>query len=405
MQFVTSPERALGFLLPTAIALYASFQGVQAILVPDRIEAIDGAAKIADLAWLTTICAGTGVAGLIAVGAASDATRSQFGRRAPWLASLSLLAVAIAAALFLQNTVAGVALCYGALWFALNGFQAALLAVAPDRVPERLSGRASSLFAVAGPLGGLIGLNVAARISPGASYFVLFSFLAATTALFLALAREAPYPGPEAPERLTGRPRLAALSSFGSRDFALAFLFRVLMFSAQFAVNNYLLYILRDHIGEATLPGHDARAATGLLGGVRVAMTLAAIFIGHWIAERTSRRRVFAQFYAALMAVAMLAPVLWPTWDGMLVSAGLAGVAMGVYAVIDLTLMSRVLPNPLTAGRDLALLVMAGATAQFIAPAIAGVTIDRFGYGALFLASAWITIAAGGVVGLLRKVP
>ena len=41
---------------------------------------------------------------------------------------------------------------------------------------------------------------------------------------------------------------------------------------------------------------------------------------------------------------------------------------MGVYAVIDLTLMSRVLPNPHSPGRDLAMLVMAGATAQFIAP-------------------------------------
>ena len=135
------------------------------------------------------------------------------------------------------------------------------------------------------------------------------------------------------------------------------------------------------------MPGHDARGATGLLGGARVAMTLAAIFIGHAIAERTSRRRVFAQFYAALMALAMLAPCCGRPGTACCFRRASAGVAMGVYAVIDLTLMSRVLPNPLTAGRDLALLVMAGATAQFIAPAIAGVTIDRFGYGALFLAA------------------
>ena len=40
--------------------------------------------------------------------------------------------------------------------------------------------------------------------------------------------------------------------------------------------------------------------------------------------QRTSRRRVFAQGYAALMALAMLAPVLSPTWAGMLVFAGSA---------------------------------------------------------------------------------
>ena len=152
------------------------------------------------------------------------------------------------------------------------------------------------------------------------------------------------------------------------------------------------------------LPGHDARGATGLLGALRTMATLTAIFAGHHLAARTSRRRAFAQGYAALMALAMLAPVLSPTWAGMLVFAVLGGLAMGLYAAIDLALMSRVLPDPHTAGRDLALLVMAGAMAQFVAPTMASFLIGAFGYPSLFLASATITVAAGGVVGLLRSV-
>ena len=66
--------------------------------------------------------------------------------------------------------------------------------------------------------------------------------------------------------------------------------------------------------------------------------------------------------------------------------------------------MSRVLPNPHTAGRDLALLVMAGATAQFIAPTTANYLIGAYGYASLFLVSATITVAAGWVVGMLRNV-
>lgn len=399
---MTSPERALGFLLPAAIALYASFQGVQSILVPDRIESIDPLAKVADMAWLTVICAATGVAGLVVVGAASDATAGRFGRRAPWLAATAALSIVLAALLAQQRGVGGVALCYGLLWFALNGFQAALLAVAPDRVPERLRSRASSLFAIAGPIGALAGVNLAARLPASLGYLVLFGSLTAATTLFLVFAREAPFAAakPRAPMRL----RFAALESFASRDFTLAFTFRVLMFSAQFSINNYMLYALRDYVGEAALPGHDARGATGLIGGLRTLATLAAILVGHRLAERTSRRRAFAQGYAVLMALAMLAPVLSPTWAGMLVYAGLGGVAMGVYAVIDLTLMSRVLPNPQTAGRDLAMLVMAGATAQFIAPTLASVLIGASGYSSLFLVSATITVAAGWVVGLLRSV-
>ncbi len=400
---MTSPERALALLLPTAIALYASFQGVQAILVPDRVEAIDAAAKVAHMAWLTVICAGSGVAGLFAIGAASDATSSRFGRRAPWLAGMAGLSLILAALLSQQRSIGGVALFYGGLWFTLNGFQAALLAVAPDRVPARLSRRASSLFAVAAPIGGLIGVNVAAYLRPGLGYFALFACLATATSLFLAFAREAPFAAAK-PAHTPGRFRLQALTSFRSRDFALAFVFRLLMFAAQFAINNYLLYALRDYVGASALPGHDARGATGLFNAVRTFATLTAIFAGHHLAARTSRRRVFAQGYAVLMALAMLAPAVSATWGGMLVFAVLGGVAMGLYAVIDLTLMTRVLPNPMTAGRDLALLVMAAATAQFIAPTLASLLIGAFGYPALFLVSATITVAAGGVVGLLRGI-
>ncbi len=398
---MSSPERALALLLPTAVALYASFQGVQAILVPARVEALDAAAKVADLATMTTICAATGVAGLVVVGAASDATHGRFGRRAPWLAGMATLAIACATLLSRQASVAGVAIAYGMLWFALNGFQAALLAVAPDRVPERLSARASAVFAVAGPLGGLVGINLAAHLSPTAGYLALYGALATTTALFVTAAREPPV---ATPARARPHVGLAAFSSFRSRDFSLAFVFRLMMYSAQFSINNYLLYILQDYVGAAALPGHDPRAAAGLVGGLRTLATLSAIFIGHRLAGRTSKRRVFAQAYAALMALAMLLPVLWPTWPGMLAFAASGGLAMGTYAVIDLTLMSRVLPDPATAGRDLALLIMAGATAQFVAPALASFLIGAAGYPALFLVSATMTVAAGFVVGRLRGV-
>ena len=138
--------------------------------------------------------------------------------------------------------------------------------MAPDRVPERLRGRASSLFAVAGPIGGLVGVNLAARLPPALGYLALFGAFGAATLAFVVFAPEAPFAAVKAAKPAPGRFRFAALSSFGSRDFALAWGFRVLMFSAQFAINNYLLYILRDYIGEANLPGHDARAATGLVG-------------------------------------------------------------------------------------------------------------------------------------------
>ena len=65
--------RLLSLLVPTALALYANFQGVQQILIPSQVEAIDPAGKIANLALLTMLCSITGILGLTVGGAASDA--------------------------------------------------------------------------------------------------------------------------------------------------------------------------------------------------------------------------------------------------------------------------------------------------------------------------------------------
>ena len=404
----TSMTRLMSLLLPTALALYANFQGVQAILVPSQVEAIDPANKIANVAMLTMICAATGVLGLTAGGAASDATRGRWGRRAPWLAGMAALSALLTIALGLQSALVGIAICYGALWFALNCFQGALLAVTPDRVPDNRRSLASSIFGLAGPLGALLGVNLAALAPSAWGNAALALMLLGATTMFVVFAREAPWLNSSSvAAKLPGRRwrmSWALLASFASRDFSLAYVFRLLMFIAQFSINNYLLYILQDHIGTAQLPGGDARIAAGALNSLRTAATVAAIFCGFWLANRTERRKIFAQGYAVLMAAAMLIPVLDPTWNGMLMFGALGGVAMGLYSVIDLTLMSRVLPNPTSAGRDLALLVMAGASAQFVAPLFGGGFIRWLGYDSLFLAAAVVTIAAGGMMSFIRCV-
>jgi MFS family permease len=413
--FIAAPPprvaRLMALLLPTALSMFAMFQGVQQILVPVQVEAIDPQSKIANLALLTVLCSVTGVLGLTAGGAVSDATRTRWGRRAPWLACMAAASVLLSTALGMQRGLFGIAALYGALWFALNFFQGALLAVTPDRVPENRRSLASSIFGIAAPLGALVGVNVVA-LAPGEwGYASLAAMLAATTAAFVIFAREdgrlssgaRPANGPRpAGRRLT--PTLALLNGFASRDFSLAFAFRVLMFVAQFSINNYLLYILQDHIGVENLPARNAQIAAGALNSVRTLATVATIVVGAWVAHRTKRRKLFAQIYAIGMAAAMIVPVISPTWFGMLVFALVGGLAMGVYSTIDLALMSHVLPSKDSAGRDLALLAMAGAAAQFLAPLLGGDLIKFFGYDELFLVAAVTTLVAGAVTFFIRGV-
>jgi MFS family permease len=401
--------RLLSLLLPTAMGLYANFQGLQQILVPMQVEAIDPQGKIGNMALVTMICALTGVLGLTLGGAGSDATRGRWGRRAPWLVAMAILSAVLTIGLGFQHGLAGVSLACGGLWFSLNCFQGALLAVAPDRVPDSRRSLASSVFAIAGPIGAVVGVSIAAMAPSKGGNAALAVLLLATTAAFVLFAREAPWPRARRPAEAKlpeNRLRLSwgLLRSFSSPDFSLAYAFRLLMFIAQFSITNFLFYILQDRIGVANLPSGNAQIAAGELNSLRTAATVAAIVLGSALAHRTERRKAFAQGYAVLMAAAMLVPVLCPTWIGMLAYGIVGGVAMGLYAAVDLTLMSRLLPNRASAGRDLALLVMAGASAQFVAPLVGGVLIKFMGYNALFMFAAVGTLAAGAVTFFIKGV-
>jgi len=400
--------RLLSLMAPTALALYANFQGVQLILAPLQVEAIDSDRKIVNLAAMTFLCALTGVLGLMIGGAASDATRGRWGRRSPWLAIMAAASSVLSLALGLQARLIAFAALYGALWFTLNFFQSALLAVVPDRVPERRRSFASSVMALAGPLGTLLGVNLAAFAPNEWGYAGLAAILAVSTAIFLVYAREGPHgEGPNSPSIFAGlRPSLAMtfFQGFRSRDFSLAFAIRTAMFSAQFMIANYLFYILQDHIGVDQLPAHSPQIAAGALTTIRTLATILAIFIAGWLANRSKRRKPFVQVYALGMAIAMLIPAWSPTWLGMTGFALVGGLAMGAYSVVDLALMSQVLPNKTAVGRDLAILIMAGAFAQFISPVAGGALIKFVGYDPLFAVAAVLTASVGAMTFSLRGV-
>lgn len=90
-----------------------------------------------------------------------------------------------------------------------------------------------------------------------------------------------------------------------------------------------------------------------------------------------------------------------PTITGMIAFSFVAGLGYGCYLSIDNALISQVLPPTGNAGKDLGIANIAGAVAQVLAPAIAGLIVVTTGhYQPLFL------IAAGAsVVGALCILP
>ncbi|OZC55903.1 hypothetical protein CH267_13295 [Rhodococcus sp. 06-621-2] len=379
--------------------MYALYQGVQQILIPLQVQHIDPDRKVANLAILTAVVAVTSLIAIPIGGAISDRTRGRFGRRTPWLVGASLLSLGLLAIMGNLQAMLPLTVVYGALWFTANFYQGAWVGILPDRVPVARRGVASSVIGFATPLGILIGVNYAAQVPQNIAYLTLGLFLFGTTLILVFGAPEGPFEGhpPVKKERRSPLQLVGEFfSGFAHANFRYAFISRFLLYLSYFVVNGYLLYTLQDRIGVENLPGNSAAVGIGILTTINSVTWIAVASFCGWLADKFDRRKLFVGICAVGMGAGMLVPVFYPTWTGMIIYAVLVGGFKGAYVAIDLALMSLVLPNHLSAGRDMGLLSIATGTPQLISGAIAGLLITfAGGYTTLFIFGAFVSLLAG----------
>ncbi len=404
--------RLLSLMILPWIAMYAIFQGVQQILVPSQVEGLDPVHKIVNLAWLTTVSSCAAVIALPCGGGLSDVTRGRWGRRTPWLAGGALISAILLLTMSATRSMVVLGLVYSGLWLTINLYQGALTAVLPDRIPRERRGTASAILGLAPPIGLAVGVNVAANVSQGWGYGALAGLLLCLTALFVLGAREQPYPfageqataGAASPAGSAGQSGGRFFSSLRHRDFRLAFASRAALFVAYFTVGGYWFYVLQDRVGAARLPHHDVKFSIGILSTVSTVFWLLSAVLAGWLADRLKRHKLIVGIASVGLGAAMIVPILAPTWPGMLLFAALNGGFFGTYMAVDLALMSLVLPNKATEGRDMGILAVATAAPQIISPLVAGGLIGWLGYDALFLFGALSAFAGGVLAFSIRSV-
>jgi MFS family permease len=407
--------RFLTFILPATAGLYAIYQGVQQVLLPAQVEALDPANKVANLAVITAVFSIASTAALPVAGVLSDRTRGRFGRRAPWIVTSAIAAALLMAALSLDLNLFAVGTAITLLWLVLNVYQAATTATLPDRVPAERRGLASSIFALGLPIGALVGLQIASRLPRGQAYWALAAVLLVVTAAYVVFAREKPYL-PDSSQLSDSLPNTRArrsvvaviaafFSSFRSRDFTFAFLARFLLFLAYYTVSGFLYYILQDRVGTKNLPDGNVAAAVTTITSISVVVwVLTAVSIGY-LADRLNRRKLFVGVSSIGMAVALVVPLFVPTWNGMLIYGVLSGLFFGVYLSVDLALMTLVLPDDTREGRDLGVLAIATSAPQILSPVIAAILISSLGgYNALFVFGGCAALLGGLIAFGIRAV-
>ncbi|MDB5471151.1 MAG: major facilitator transporter, partial [Caulobacter sp.] len=115
-----SQRRLLSWMFVAAAAMVSGFQGIQQILMPAQIEAIDAAAKVSNLALATTVSSVTAVIGLLAGGVISDRTHGRWGRRTPSLVISVVVSAVLMLAMGVTEALVPLLVLYSALWFSAN---------------------------------------------------------------------------------------------------------------------------------------------------------------------------------------------------------------------------------------------------------------------------------------------
>ena len=377
------------------VSILAINSGGLGILIPNLVADIDEASKIGNLAIVTTVAFLANVFAQPIAGALSDATRSRFGRRSPWMVGGALLAAGFFAGLPLASSIVTVALIWLVVQLGLNALQAAATALVPDRFPAAKRGGVSGLIGLGITVGNAVGAVVAGSASGAGAlpYLVLAALVLVVVAVFVVVNPDRSSldeaAGPAAP-----RPRFREfargfwVSPRKHPDFAWAFAARFLMVIGFYGAQTFGLYILRDYIGlsDAASNAFAAQIGVVLLLGVLISALASGV-----LSDRIGRRKPFIVWASVVMAIGLVVPLVMPTTTGILIYSFLLGLGFGAYISIDLALMTEVLPASLTsgassAGRDLAILGLATTLPQALSPSIAaGLVSITGGYPVLFI--------------------
>lgn len=407
-----SPETAsksrvgmLSFTLPLVmLVLFVVWTAVPSILIPVQVQALTGSTDVGGLALASIL--GT-IAAAIAnpvFGRLSDRTRSRFGRRTPWIVGGALAGGAM---LLLQASAPSVAilgLCWAGTTLTLNAFQAAYVAIVPDRVPVRRIGLVSSL----------VGAGMNAGVLLGSLMFVFWPELAGTggytvlavIVVVVAIAFVLISPDTDSRELKSEPFSLGAffksfwVSPRRYPDFAWVFLARVLLMLGYFLLFAFLMFAIQDYVGVA--PG-EAVTQGALLFTINGAASIVGSLLVAPIADRSGKLKTFVLIAGIGLAVSLVIPLIQASMTAMYIFAVINGLAFGVYMSVDTALVNRVLPDQADAGKDLGLMNMSMVIPQVLSAALGALIVTLVGYAGLFAVAAVIAVIGALAILPVRK--
>jgi len=375
----TRPLLPLSHLLKLSIywlGINTIWGGLNSIILPSRIDAIDKANAGFLLALINGVAVLMAIVVQPTVGMISDYTVTRWGKRKPYIVIGATLDVVFLFGIAASQTYLAILAFLVLLQFSSNFAQGPFQGYVPDLVPAQQVGTASGLMGVMLVMGQIAGVGVATIGTPGNLFLAtiglgLIEF--GTAIVLVTSVRE----GSGAPRR-PGSWLKIATSAWGTdilkeSNVLWLLLVRLLFLGAISATNLGLFYFMRTH----GLIEDDAAnlifVATLLVGTA----TAAAALPGGRLSDRFGRRPmiwVACAISAAAMLLVAIAPTAW-----LAIAAFVPfGIGVGIFLSVDWALMTDVIPKE-TTGRYMGILNAGTAAAGPVFLFVGGLVMDRVG--------------------------
>ncbi|AUW57432.1 hypothetical protein C1T17_04265 [Sphingobium sp. SCG-1] len=390
-------------LFVTAGVLFLFWTVLQSIFLALQVQRIDRDGAAAGLALVIGVGAIGALVSAPIAGSLSDRTRTRIGGRAPWMLGGAAATFVLAILLARATTITELMIYWLLIQASTNFIFTPLMVHIPERVPVARRGVFSAAIGMANLMGILLGQVLGASFAQELflGYVVASIVMAMAVFTFVAVNRRSNIGVPRPPFNLS-----TILGSFWVNPvkypaFGWTFLGRFLFLTGFFPLKVYLLYILQDFIGFG-LKAVGSLPAVGLAAmvGAAVGTPLAG-----WLSDRLNVTRPLIYLCSAIMVGAMLVPLIFPTYTGMLVYSFLVGAGFGGFASVDYVLITKVLPSQDDAGKDLGIINMTTTLSQTLGVGLAGAIVSMVGsYAALFVMGIIFVVLGTTCIAFIRGV-
>jgi MFS family permease len=349
-----------------------------AIAVPARLLQLAPDAYTSALAWIASLSALISMVAPPLAGMISDHLRATRGgtRKTIIVSGAVFDIVCLVLAAKATTTFAFGAFIIASIGGAMAA-TAAYQALLPDLVPRQEWGTVSGMRGAANLIGTVIGLSVAATISPPVTLLA--------TALFVLIGTASVYAIRPTSRHIIEKEEHAHVRDW--HDFMIAFAARLFVAFGLSLLMTFALYFFHD-----VVHAENAQAGTGLVAGCAlVGAIISTIFLGK-LSDRVNRKLVVASC-GVPMALAAFGFALIPSMHAIYGFAILFGLGYGGVFSSAWALAIDSIPRLRDVARDLGIWGLASNIPGVIAPIIGGWILTRLGstlfaYQILFFAAA-----------------